>query len=387
MFRQFKYALLDIKLSKRINIIFFLQMIIVFLLINSSINDIIRVNNGITRLENLKNNKAYINRDATSNGKVDALIADQDNSIPKLKELYQYIINNSKFDKYSKWEYTTLKSINDNPIIQSTANKMFFDIYDIKVIEGRMFNNSDFTNDLKVIPIVVGYDLKDVYKLGETYFEIDPATNNKVTYEVIGVLEHNSSYPSLVDIGQELDLNYTFFQPLNMQILNDFGSIDMAISSTVVFTNNESDVTAIEQKSVELGLFSMNYRPIQERIDEFLGYFRKKMIYQISIAIMVLLFASTSMALNLTTIITKKMREISIHLICGGSIYSILQRFLWQLIIVQTLALVPTIFVYKIDSSLIYTILIAVLISTFIMIMPYFKIKTTNIVELVRRNE
>lgn len=387
MFRQFKYALLDIKLSKRISIIFFFQMIIVFLLVNSSISDIIRVNNGINRLEKLKNNKAYVNRDATSNGKIDALIADQNNSIPKLKELYRYIIDNNRIDKYSKWEYTTLKSINGNPIIQSTANKMFFDIYDIKVIEGRMFNDVDFTNDLNIIPIVVGYNLKDTYKLGEIYSETDPATNNKVTYQVIGVLEHNSSYPSLVDIGRELDLNYTFFQPLNIQSLSDFGSIDMAISSTVVFTNNESEVTAVEQKSVELGLFSMDYRPIQERIDEFLGYFRKKMIYQISIAIMVLLFASTSMALNLTTIISKKMREISIHLTCGGNIYSILQRFLWQLIIVQTLALIPTVFVYKINASLIYTTLTAVLISIFIMIMPYVKIRTTNIITLVRRNE
>ena len=195
MFEQIKYALLDIKISKRISIIFFLQMVVVFLLINSAIVDIIRVNNGINRLEKLKDNKAYVNRDGTSNEKVNALIADK-TSVPKIKELYQYIIDNKRIDKYSKWEFPTQETIEGNPILQATSNKMFFDIYDIKVIEGRMFNESDFTNKLETIPIVVGYNLKDRYKLGQVYSENDPVTNKNGNYSVAYIKIRFSDWPA-----------------------------------------------------------------------------------------------------------------------------------------------------------------------------------------------
>lgn len=237
-------------------------MVIVFLLVNSSIIQIIRVNDGINRLQKLKDNKAFVNRDATSNGKIDALIADEKNSIPKLKELYSYIVNNDKTSSYSKFEYETAEKIQGNTIIQSTANKRFFESYDIKVIEGTMFNESDFTSNSDIIPIVVGYNLKDRYKIGQTYLERDLDTNKDITYKVIGILEYNSSYPSLVDIGKETDLNYTFFKPLNINLVNEFSSIDMAISSTVIFTKDQKDVRDIEEKSAELGLFSMEYKPI-----------------------------------------------------------------------------------------------------------------------------
>ena len=264
---------------------------------------------------------------------------------------------------------------------------MFFDIYDIEVIKGHMFNDSDYKNKTKTIPILVGYNLRNKYKLGEVYKETDPVTNEKVNYRVIGILKHNSSYPSLVDIGKEIDLNYTYFKPLNTSMINDFGSIDMAISSTVIFAKNEKDVKAIEEKSVELGLFSMNYRPIQERINEYLLIFKKKILYQIFIAFIVLLFAATSMAVNLSSMISKKMREFSIHVMCGGNNNSILQRLLWQLLIILSFALIPTFLFYGITISLLYTIIFAFLISLLIMIIPYVKLNTTNIIQLVRRCE
>lgn len=362
-------------------------MVIVFLLVNSSIIQIIRVNDGINRLQKLKDNKAFVNRDATSNGKIDALIADEKNSIPKLKELYSYIVNNDKTSSYSKFEYETAEKIQGNTIIQSTANKRFFESYDIKVIEGTMFNESDFTSNSDIIPIVVGYNLKDRYKIGQTYLERDLDTNKDITYKVIGILEYNSSYPSLVDIGKETDLNYTFFKPLNINLVNEFSSIDMAISSTVIFTKDQKDVRDIEEKSAELGLFSMEYKPIQEDIDTYVDYFHKKIAYQIFISLIVLFFAAISMALNLTTMISKNIKEFSIHMICGAEIRSIFQRLLWQLLIILSIALIPTEIFYGINVSLVYTIIIACIISLIIMSVPYIKLKRTNIIELVRRND
>lgn len=387
VFRQIKYAFWDIKIHKRISLIFFFQMIVVFLLVNSSITDIISVNNGLNRLKKLQDNKAYVNRDSTSNGKIDALIAEQENSLPKLKELYKYIIDSDKIDKFSKWEYSTNEIIDGHSVVQATTTNKFFDMYSIKVIKGYMFDESDFLNNPEIIPIIVGYNLKERYKLGQTYLAKDPATNKKITYKVIGILEHNASYPSIFNIGKEVNLNYTFFKPINIKSLNDFGSLDMAISSTIIFTNDENKVNSIEKKSIELGLFSMNYRPIQEYMKDYLDIFSKKMIYQLFIAVIVLLFASISMALNLITMISKNMKEFSIHLICGGRITSILQRILWRLLIILSIALIPTVLIFGINISLIYTMITACFILLAIMIIPYIKMKKTNIAQLVRRSE
>lgn len=386
LFAQLKYAWLDIKNSKRISIIFLLQMIVVFLLFNYSFVDIIRVNNGLNRLEGLKEKKAYINRDATSNVKIDALIADEKNSIVKMKELYKYITFSNSSQKYSRWQYTVPESVNGHSIVQASASKTFFEIYNIKVIEGRMFNEEDYTKNAEYIPIIVGYNLKDRYKVGKIYTEKDQGNKN-VTYKVIGTLENNSSYPSLTDIGREIDLNYTYFRPASVDLLNDFASLDMAINSTVIFTNNESDLRLIEKKSNDLGLFSMQYKIINDRIDDFINYFEKKILYQMFLAVIILLFAATSMALNLTTLISKKMKEFSIHIICGGGISSIIQRLLWQLMMILSVALIPALLSNGINESLIYTVTLAGFILVLIMIAPYIKIKTFSIAQLVRRNE
>lgn len=387
MFQQIKYAFLDIKMSKRISIIFLLQMIVVFLLIDSSILSIITVNKGIERLRKMEESRAYINRDSTSNFKINSLMANEKSSVKKMKELYKYILNNNKTYTYSELEFNTNKKLNGHDIIEATSNKMFFDMYGINVIEGSMFNTSDFVNNSTVIPIVIGYNLKDIYKLNKIYHEVDCATSKQVTYKVIGILEYNSSYPSLVDIGQTVNLNTTFFRPININRINDFASLDMAINSTVVLTNNPYKIRTIENKSADLDLFSMNYKPIQQCIEDYLEIFKKKIIYKLFIGIIILLFSMISMALNIMTMIAKNTREFSIHLICGGTINSILQRIVWRLLIILLLALIPSIVVYGINISFVYTALIGLFIGVLTMILPYIKITRTNIIQLVRRSE
>lgn len=401
MFTQVKYALLDIKNSKRITLVFFLQMVVVFLLINSSIIDIIRVTNGLNRLERMKDAQAFVSRDATSIVRLNALIADMDNSIRQMRELYSYIKNNNRIVSFSTWSYATRETIDGHPIMQATANRMFFDIFDIRVINGRMFSEEDFASDAKPIPILVGYNLRNRFRLGEIYMEdnLDDLTSEKVSYKVIGILEHNASFPSLIDIGREINLNYTYFEPINLKLLNDFGSLDMAINSTVVFTHDESEVRSIEKKSSRLGLFDIQYVPIQKQVDEFLMIFEKIMIYQMFLASIIILFAATSMALNLTAMISKKMREFSIHIICGGRINSIIQRLLWRILIILFASLVPTALflgivlpalipgVHFCGLSLAYTILLACLISLLIMIVPCLKMRMFSIAQLLRGSE
>ena len=67
---------------------------------------------------------------------------------------------------------------------------------------------------------------------------------------------------------------------------------------------------------------------------------------------MILMFAGISMALNLVTMISQKFKEFSIHLLCGGSIKDIVQRLTFQLVILISLALIPTAIIYGINMSL-----------------------------------
>ena len=281
---------------------------------------------------------------------------------------------------------TTLESVDDHDIIEATVSNMFFEIYNIETFQGRMFDEKDFTYQTEVVPIIIGYGLKDKYHIGQEYVKKDCATNQDIVYKVVGILNKNSTYPSLVDIGREINLNYTYFRPLNIKDISDFGSMDMAISSTVIFANSEDDVRFIEQKSVELGLFSMDYKKIHARIKEFLYYFKKKMLYQLFIAFVILMFAGISMALNLVTMISQKFKEFSIHLLCGGSIKDIVQRLTFQLVILISYPYPYCYYLwYKYEFYIHYDICVFIIL--LVMIMPYHKIKTANIIQMVRRYE
>lgn len=388
MLNQIKYALLDIKNSKIINLLFVIEMIIILFIVNMISTDTIKINHSMHMMEKLSEQNAYVNGDMTSNEKVNSLINDQDKSIPAMKKLYSFVADN--YVKYSYWEYDTGKYVDQQSIKLAVTDKSFFDIYNINTVYGRMFSNEDFSEDSNIVKVVIGFNLKDTYSIGKQYTEIDPNTGEEFTFEVIGVLKHNSSYPSLYQIGSNYDLNYTFFRPINNNLLNDFANLDMALGSLVVFNNDEKSVKKIEMMSTELDLFRMNFSKIESNISEFFERYNQKLMIELIILLVVLSFTVFSMVFNMMSILKKNSRDFAIHLICGAKISNICFRFFIQLIFLNLIAYIPTVIynIYnKTSVGFIYTIIFGIILSLIITAFPSVKLYKKNLVLVTRREK
>lgn len=94
------------------------------------------------------------------------------------------------FDDESGNRYELFKNVTINAATQS--------YYDFKVIDGRNFESTDFTYNNNTIPVMIGYDYKDYYKVGDTFTGEYLSCN--FNYQVIGILDKNT----LINIQDEI---------------------------------------------------------------------------------------------------------------------------------------------------------------------------------------
>lgn len=95
------------------------------------------------------------------------------------------------FDGYEKGNYYDDEFGNRYyPFYNCTINLTTQNYYNFKVTEGRLFNSEDFKYG-DTIPVILGYDYKDYYNIGDVF------TGNYLkcyfNYEVIGILDKNTS--------------------------------------------------------------------------------------------------------------------------------------------------------------------------------------------------
>lgn len=388
--RQLRYAFLDIMKSKRICIIFVLQMMIIFLLISISLIDIIDLNKGLDKLKGLRQSDVYVLFDSTSDEKFSELYENSEDKVRDLRELYQTILDLEIEGQYTEYAYTDIISVDGMQIEQITANENFFDIFKLETYEGELFDRDDYSlASNEVIPIVVGYGLKDTYEIGKTYDMYDCGNGWDMKCKVIGVLKRNSCFYKISNITEEINLNYSYIKPLMINNLTSmsFSDLDMAINSTIYFTGNVSELNKIINKSAELDLFMLSIEKAEESIDEFADLVRDKINYNIIISVIILFFCATGMIANLSSMISKKMREFAIHILCGGVYKHIVYRLGLQILIQILAAIIPAVLILGVRVEVAYAFVFGILICLAIIAAPIYKLYSISISQMVRREE
>lgn len=388
--RQFFYVLCDLKIHKRVNIFFILQMIIVVFLTTFSITLATSTYKGYNALSKIANNNTYILNDYTDPDHLSYLFANESEYIDDLRKLYSYIISSPDFDTYTSYSYIEEQQENGIEIKQYTSDLNFLEINGIDVSQGRLLNYEDFKLDNKdVIPILVGYKLKDVYKLGNTYTLFDGGTGKEITCQVVGILKNNSGYYNLEAIDQYINLNYSYIKPLmylNVDSLS-YSDIDMAIASTVFFSNDKKAIESVVQRSYELGLFSYSVDSLKSELNSFINTMKNSLEYILGIAVIVFLFASIGMTANLSMMINQNMKEYTIHILCGGRYKDIAIRLSLQLLISIVISIIPSLIYFGINLGTLYSVLLIILAMLTVLIIPLRKLYSIPISELLRRNE
>ena len=382
---QIKYAFNDIFENTILNIVLAVQIIIIMMLVYFSVYEINSYYEGIDNLDNLTKSSAFVNSDQTSNAQIDKLLENDEESAQKARKLYDYIKNLDNTKSYSVFSYST--QLNSGAVVeQYSADDMFFKEMNISLCEGVSFCDYDNDNE-ELIPMIVGYNLKDMYSVGNTYEEYDSFGEKNRKYIVIGVLDKGSIMPSVFNIGDSLNLDNSIFQPILEENLTSFATLDMAISSTVVFVENESDVLKIQEESKKLDLFDMNYQNINENIADYASTLKDALKWRIIMIICMLCFTGFSMIISLLNLFEKKKKAYAIHMICGATRNNVISRFaLYAAIIFLPGAIVLSIY-SKFNTSCMETYLFGLILILLSIIPNVVKLYRIDLAEMKLQGE
>ena len=187
--------------------------------------------------------------------------------IPKVNEACHKMIND--LNPYIMYSY--LPDIIDDIQVQCrVANEHFFDLYNMSLYDGRMFDTTDFTayKDA-IIPVVVGYNLKDIYQLGKKYSFHHGDEDKYFQGEIVGILQKNSNYSSLQDINVLLDNSYII--PLSDCFIDEFfgmSDYDLSVSSMII-EDNGSELQDIIDNINSINFWKLDIVSIRDALNDY----------------------------------------------------------------------------------------------------------------------
>ena len=224
----------------------------------------------------------------------------------KAEELFDYI--NRNYDYSSRWSFNTELSDGAIPISIDTINDNFLKFYPLQIQQGRVFLNSEYSNDAKEIPVLVGPGLKKKARLGATFKLFNPANEKIEKYKVIGILKENQKLPSVYMMDGGRVLNKTVFRPL---------------------TNKDKEhVTAIQLFSTFQDLLIYNTSR-----DEVLKY-KPKVLLLLGISLISLIIFIGLFLWNIWKSLSESRQEIAIRISLGLRKYQLyIITFLYQLVL------------------------------------------------------
>lgn len=155
------------------------------------------------------------------------------------------------------------------------VSKSFYNKFPIKIAEGRGFISEDFEKGKEdIYPLLIGYHLKDKYKLGE-HIELHQGEDKNVKAIVVGIIERDSHWHNLYELKDSLD--YSEMLPMNPSIVENYFGLEeytMAINSSFFELKNDDEKkqleTAVQNNKMLKGDLTLLSNYIEEYKKDFL---------------------------------------------------------------------------------------------------------------------
>lgn len=260
------------------NIVLSFLIIISIIFILGSLKTTINIANYSKSISKFDN--SYIIKDTTTEDHINYMMNyDRENSLKNFNTLVNYMFSKNNVKFLTHFYYLTNYFDNEGNQIRHYFIDNNFNAYQkLDIFKGKSFSEDYFTEQNKIIPIVIGFNLKDKYTIGEIYSLQDPLTGITNQYKVIGILSKNFSYIS-PNFDMYENLNYSIIQPISLNSIintNQFSAFDLLITRSIAITNDISNLKEIESKSKELGLFSIKYISSEESLNKIIELIKPK---------------------------------------------------------------------------------------------------------------
>lgn len=390
---QLRYAWEDIKDQKIRNFVLFIQITAALVLFSIIVSVVVHVSSYREKLnEIIESQEIYLIRDLTDQSRLGQIWTNPDSST-KLRELYQFMKHSPLFDTYTAdaqhfmWlaEDKTDNSlaVRSNPPHKGynllKIDGKFMDVFELQCVEGLPFTKEDFLSTGETIPLLLGYDFRLFYQLGDVIEDY-----RGFRYHVVGFLGQSSYFIQPGKSGEIYSLDTWFVIPVRPDLDGDY---DSAIMTTYLITDEPSHLQTIQQKSTELELYTFEFRSFTEQMGRIQGGVDLQIKMMGLMFSVVLIFSMIGLISNLVQFIDTHTKEFAIHMLCGGQVSSIIHRIIMQTILMFVLANMVVFLIHGASSITLATIAFGLVIGSLIMLYPAIKLSTMGVNDLLRRSE
>lgn len=210
--------------------------------------------------------------------------------------------------KYSFYSYLPIAVNNGIARKQTFIDFDMYYLYNFRIDKGRNFTNDDFQSN-NVIPMIVGYDIKDDYKIGEVY-TFGRGDKKGIQAKVIGYFSKDQNFASLLELTDTT--NNALLMPISENLVkNNFieSDFDMYLNGTVFELKNDEDARKIEALINDTKFYNVEVKKLHDVLDDFKNKYIKpnNRMLIIFIAIDIVLLAGIAL-LELTSSRKDKMQ-------------------------------------------------------------------------------
>ena len=200
----------------------------------------------------------------------------QDMNLPGADRHYDDKELNNLFDnidkicdkKYSFYSYLPTSINNGNARKQTFIDSDMYHLYNFRIDFGRNFTEDDFQSK-DVIPMIVGYDIKNDYKIGEVY-NFGRGDKKDIQAKVIGYFSKDQNFASLLELTDTT--NNTLLMPISKSLVkNNFteSDFDMYLNGTVFELKNDEDAQKIEALINDTKFYNVELKKLHDVLDDF----------------------------------------------------------------------------------------------------------------------
>lgn len=372
--RKIKYLFRDMKNNIGLVVLFFILNTILLLLVGllcDTIKDNKKTIESINYLRD-KFDEAYIVVDITSEERFNEIISNSNEMTGKYKALFEEL-EKSDNTFFTSFGYDMYINENGDVIREQVVTDTFFDIFKPKLLDGRLFDKEDFSYGDKEVPVLIGYNLQNEYKLGEIYEFDHGGTGESFKGKVIGILEKNSSYYELNNFNVSLSMDFSYIVPLDYSKMNKMGfsDFDMAETRMVVFgEKNEVQKIFSKYSPIDVTLVDVN-----DKVEYILDIQSNKLKVVLSVVVTFLIIVLVITYIGFGRLFKKQMKEYKIHLFCGARARDIILRFVLLSYVLLMIGLIIASIVFKDINSTLKMSLFSIMFGALSGLYPYFVLR------------
>lgn len=170
--------------------------------------------------------------------------------------------------KYSFYSYLPTSINNGNARKQTFIDSDMYEFYNFRIDFGRNFTEDDFQSK-DVIPMIVGYDIKNDYKIGEVY-NFGRGDKKDIQAKVIGYFSKDQNFASLLELTDTT--NNTLLMPISKSLIkNNFteSDFDMYLNGMVFELKTGKDAQKIETLINDTKFYDVELKKLHDVLDDF----------------------------------------------------------------------------------------------------------------------